>query len=299
MGVDALSIVSMNSSRKGLLSLSPSNRTSYLQNILENAEPDLCFLPGDKGETGKDVVIGYQQYMSPTNRETVLLYKAERIKMSSPSFSFNSFGELPLVSYENILCPLVNVETLAPNPKHVIKQFSAISWHYQMCDIALSKGQQMKMSESLVILARMVAMTTRQPVLVCGEFPVSFNEVMNIVKEQTKQNRADFLQGWQEELGPHGYLPSMTNGATRDMRHRFELKGFRCKALEKNVNIRAEEASIPDFFLASKELELKEPSLMNVEKLTGRKVQMKALLNHCPTRTEMKIPVREPRHHGG
>lgn len=299
MGVDSLSIVSMNSSRKGLFSLPPSHRTKYLQDILNNAEPEICFLPGDKGETRKDVVIGYQQYMTETNNASVILFKNQRIQMKNPKFNLNSIGPLPGISYEDIVCPFVEVETLAPNPKSVIKQFSAISWHYQMLEYAVSQGKQTQMSESLVIFAQRVALTTGNPVLICGEFPITFNEIMKIIREQNKFHKTGFLEDFQQHLGPQGFLPSMTNGATRELRHKFELEVFRCKAFEKKVSLKEEEVQVPDFFLASKELELKEPSLINFEHLTGRKVQMKALQKYCPTKTHMDIPVRPPRHHGG
>ena len=81
MGKDCINIISMHSARRGLEELAPRHRSSYLQKLIEGASPDICFMPGDNGKClEENVVVGYEQYRTPNQENTVLLYDTNRVR---------------------------------------------------------------------------------------------------------------------------------------------------------------------------------------------------------------------------
>ena len=81
MGKDCINIISMHSARRGLEELARNHRSSYLQKLIEGASPDICFMPGDNGKClEENVVVGYEQYRTPNQENTVLLYDTNRVR---------------------------------------------------------------------------------------------------------------------------------------------------------------------------------------------------------------------------
>ncbi|XP_060569456.1 uncharacterized protein LOC132727882 [Ruditapes philippinarum] len=303
MGNDNLSIVSFNSSRKGLLTLSPDQRPSYLQRIFQssNAKPDICFLPGDDKYAKLNAIRGYDQFTVPNSEDTVVLFDVNRVKMEKPKVSFNSFGQLPGLDFDKLVVPQVEVSTLQPY-KQVVKEFSMISWKYGYFQ---STGFSVEtLMESLITFSQRLAITTGKPVLIGGEMNIEYSTLMKIVKKLSTDQQEEFLANMQPVMCEQGFLPSMTKSSLRDIRHLFMMNVFQCKSTSSNGVIKTWEDRqrteiVPDCFIASKHLKLAEASLLDVEEVTGRQICMSLLQKHKPTQTSMEIPVRPPKHHGG
>ncbi|XP_045197274.2 uncharacterized protein LOC123551996 [Mercenaria mercenaria] len=301
MGNDNLSIISFNSSRKGLLTLSDGQRPSYLQRLFESAEPDICFLPGDDKYANLNVIRGYGQYTIPNAEATVLLYDSNRVKMMEPKASLNSFGPLPGLDFNQMVVPQVEVSTLQPY-QQVVKEFSMVSWKHDFFQTATVEVKTLV--ESIITFSQRLAITTGKPVLIGGEMNIDFTILNQIVNKLSNDNQEDFLSTMQSVMSEQGFLPSMTKSSLRDIRHLFMMKVFRCKSNSSNGVVktwddRKSTEVVADCFIASKHLQLAEASLLDVEKVTGRQICIPLLKTHKPTQTSMEIPVRPPRHHGG
>jgi hypothetical protein len=271
MGNDNLSIVSFNSSRKGLLTLSPDQRPSYLQRIFQssNAKPDICFLPGDDKYAKLHAIRGYDQFTVPNSEDTVFLFDVNRVKMEKPKVNFNSFGQLPGLDFDKLVVPQVEVSTLQPY-KQVVKEFSMISWKYgyfQSTGISVET-----LMESLITFSQRLAITTEKPVLIGGEMNIEYSTLMKIVKKLSTNQQEEFLANMQPVMSEQGFLPSMTKSSLRDIRHLFMMNVFQCKSNSSNGVIKTWEDRqrteiVPDCFIASKHLKLAEASLLDVEEV--------------------------------
>ncbi|XP_052803000.1 uncharacterized protein LOC128233386 [Mya arenaria] len=298
MGHDKLSIVSFNSSRKGLNSLPDVHRSPYLQRILEASEPEICLLPGDDKTVSMNSVKGYGQYKVPSADGTVLLFDNNRVRMRSPNVSFNTFGPLPGLDMDNMVCPGVEVLSLTPSGNQsVVKEFSMVTWKYTMSTETKVKIETL--AESLILFSQRLALLTGKPVLVGGELTIDHGSLKEIVGKLSKDGQEMFLSGVQPEMEKLGYLPSMAKGSLRDQRHLFMMNVFKCSSGTNGLGHKRNEALVSDCFIASKALELTEAKLVDVEQVTGRQIKMEMLRKHCPTETSVHIPQRPPRHHGG
>ncbi|XP_052815576.1 uncharacterized protein LOC128242457 [Mya arenaria] len=298
MGHDKLSIVSFNSSRKGLSSLPNAHRSPYLERILEASAPEICLLPGDDKAVSMNAVMGYGQYKVPSADGTVLLFDNNRVRMRSPNVSLNTFGPLPGLDMDNMVCPGVEILSLTPSVnKSVVKEFSMVTWKYTMSTETKVKIETL--AESLILFSQRLALSTGKPVLVGGELSIDHGSLKEIVGRLSKDGQEKFLTGVQPEMEKHGYLPSMTKGSLRDVRHLFMMNVFKCGSGTNGFVQKRNEELVSDCFIASKTLELTEAKLVDVEQVTGRQITMEMLRKHCPTETSVHIPQRPPKHHGG
>ena len=299
MGYDTLKIVSMNVNRLG-----GNNRQSFLRELLDGQQPELCLLPGDNSELKKAVIFGYESYQSQGTSETVLLYKAENIKLKRSAVTCDMFPPLPGINYDSIVCPEAEVDLGSHQQP---KRFSILTWDFHLTQVKIRRETQ---AESIVRLSQMIAETRQIPILVGGDFNIDACSIEKIVSHLNKEKTNGFMEmATNSGLFPsEKYLPSMTKGSLRPQRHLFAMRVFACK---KNSSIVAEYQSYQqtDFFLASKELELRETSRLDCGGTTGQCTQLQKVhdnrteTNHTqcyqPTKTEMVIPPRPPKHHGG
>lgn len=297
MGNDNLSIVSFNPTRKGLYSLSESSRLPYLQRLFEMMHPDICLLPGDDKSAKLNVIRGFGQYMTPNNDDTILLYDVNKVSMTTANVNLQSFGNLPGIDFDKIVCPKVEVSSLLPM-KSVVKEFSIVTWHHTLFPNIVSLDNNILM-ESVLVFAQRLAMVTRLPIIIAGEINMEYRLLVNIVEKLGKENSDVYLQNIQPIMAENGYIPSITAAASRNERHKFMMKVYKCqKAYNSNSGNNIREF-VPDCFIASKCLELKEPSILDLESVTAKHIMIEAVKSHCPTQTSMTIPVRPPRHQGG
>lgn len=282
--------------------MSKEQSSNYLGHILNGAQPDICFLPGDdKCLKYSGCVNGYGQYLVPTLDGTVLLYSS-RVEVKKPDISFGTFGPLPGIDFDKMVCPQVAIRAAAPM-NHIVKEFNLITWNHTL--YTESKTDIGTLSESIILFAQRLSIQTGRCVLIGGEMTIEFTTLEDIVKKLSTEQKELFLSNIQPEMSQLGYLPSMTNATFRGLRHLFEMKVFRCNANEvtksktRISNVRNN--NVADCFIASKELELTEAKLVDVEQATARCIKMcpPALKEHAPTKTEMVITPRPPRHSGG
>ncbi|XP_052805804.1 uncharacterized protein LOC128235109 [Mya arenaria] len=298
MGQDHLSLMSFNSSRRGLCSLPTSQRSPYLEKIIVASAPDICLLPGDEKAVSMNAVKGYGQYKVQSNDGLVMLYNNTRVRINSPHVSLNSFGPLPGLDMDSMVCPGVEVLSLTPSGnKSVIKEFSMVTWKYTM--VTEAKVQIETLAESLILFSQCLAWSTGKPVLVGGELTIDHGSLKQIVGKLCKEGQETFLSGVQPEMGKLGYLPSMTKGSLRDQRHLFMMNVYKCSSGTNGFVQARNEALVADCFIASKALELTQAKLVDVEQVTGRQIKLEMLRKHCPTETSVHIPQRPPRHNGG
>ncbi|KAL4237079.1 hypothetical protein ACF0H5_005463 [Mactra antiquata] len=297
---DKLSIVSFNSQRKGLQSLSGTDRPSYYRELFENVQPDVCFLPGDDEYKSMVAVTGYKQYLKPESDDTVLLYDSNTVEMKQPQLSLETLtGDLPLLDVQQLVVPDVTVSSLEPYTR-VVKEFNLISWRFDYLQRFNSfDGSQNRAVQSLVTFSQRLSDITRKPVLIGGELNMSFSELENIVKELSKNGHQEYLDGVQPFTSAMGYTRPISNTALRDQRHLFMMDVIKCSHSGLNGIVKTWDSTmVADCFIASKQLQLAEAKLVDIEKVIGRKVCV-PLTTYRPTQTHIDIPVRPPRHHGG
>ncbi|XP_052804760.1 uncharacterized protein LOC128234535 [Mya arenaria] len=288
MGRANLSIVSFNSSRRGLNSLKTSERSTYLKSIFEGSSPDSCLLPGDDKAMSMNAVVGYGQYQVISADGTVLLYDNKRISMSEPQVSLNSFGPLPELYTYKMVCPSVQVL----DGRSVVKEFSLVSWKYTMFTESKERTRTL---ESTIVFSQRLAFSTGKPVFIGGEMAIDCETIQTITTNLSQKGKERFLSDAQSEMVEHAFLPSTTSATFRDRRHLFELKLYRCKS----GPMLSSSGSQPDCFISSKILELSEAKLVDVEKVCSRQCKLETLRKICPTETTVTIPQRPPRHQGG
>lgn len=173
----------------------------------------------------------------------------------------------------------------------------------------------------------MIAEGRGTPILVGGDFNLEYSSIEQIVTHLNKKRTNEFMQQATNSgyFPPETYLPSMTKGTLRPQRHLFVMRVF---ASKQNNAIVAEYDSYhqSDYFIASKELELKDTSLLDLGQAIGRQTKVEKTCRdytetetekcyaptkmhkkqtkteipcYAPTKTEMVIPPRPPKHHGG
>ena len=320
--VDTLKIISMNFTKAG------KKPKSYLRELLDGQQPDLCLLPGDNDELKKTVVCEYEQCLTQGNNKTVLLYKAKKVKLTATTIGCNEFPQLPGINFDSMVCPQATVEV---GPYQEPKRFSILMWDDRLTQERIDRRTQ---AENIIRLSQTIAEQRGSPILVGGDFNLEYTSIQKIVTHLNTERTNTFMEQATNSglFPPETYLPSMTKGTLRPQRHLFAMRVFACK---QNDSIVAEYGTHQqsDFFIASKELELKDTTLLDFGTATGRQASLENLRRDCvkmetetpvptysptkmsgertktetfnysacyaPTRTEMVIPPRPPKHHGG
>lgn len=280
--------------------MSTAKSTKYLDKILNEEKADICFLPGDDQSAKlSGIVRGYGQYLSPTADGTILLYNSSKVQMKKPDVNFSVFGHLPGIDFDQMVCPQVEITTHYPE-RRVVKEFNLISWKYTL--YSEPKTDISVLTESILLFSQRLALQTGKGVLIGGEMTIDYSLLQQIVKKVSTDQDELFMANMQPEMSQLGYLPSMTKGSFREHRHLYKMDLYRCSGPSMNDTgsgvVKTWKQA--DCFIASKTLELTEAKLVNVEQVLGREISVKCpLKEHAPTKTEMVIPPRPPRHHGG
>lgn len=295
MGLDSdIKIISMNLTKAGR------GNESYLRKLLDVEKPDLCLLPGDNDDMKKCTVYGYQQYLTQGNDQTVLLYNTEKVKLKWSPVSADKYAQLPGVNFDELVCPEAEVQ-LGPHmdPKHI----SILTWAPSMTRKNIDRRMQ---AEHIIRLAQGISMNRQIPMLIGGDFNFALNNMEHVVKDISSQGKND-LNKRAAESGYYPakeWLPGMINGSLWPLKHLITMNLVACKS-----SVVAEYGS--DFFVASKALMLKEPTLVDFGSATGKR----AKVNECdteepklkpngttcytPMKTTLKAEPRPPKHSGG
>jgi hypothetical protein len=175
---------------------------------------------------------------------------------------------LPGLDLDKLVVPHVKVYTLKPYQR-VVKEFSMVSWKYDLFQSATVPAETLM--ESILIFSQRLIDRTEKPIFIGGEMNIEFDILMKIVKKISKDREKTFLKSLKPDADEQCYTPSMLKGSTTEIRHRFMMKVYRCKSNSSNDNIQARDDRqsnvVPDCFIASKQLELKEASLLDIEKV--------------------------------
>ena len=151
-----------------------------------------------------------------------------------------------------------------------------------------------KSFESLITFSQMLAQRIDSSIFMSGEIPLPFSQVEATVRKLSTDTNEAFLKRLaDDDTVSKDYLPSMINGGTRSIRHKFMLEVFHCRSNSTS------DTTISDCFIASKELQLKEAKMLDVESVLGRQIKMPALKTYAPVQTEIMYENRPARHHGG
>ncbi|XP_071173832.1 uncharacterized protein [Mytilus edulis] len=291
---DRLTIVSMNASgRKGRQY--QNYRKSYLDDIIGDNEPDILFLPGDDPDMSSPVLKDYRQTQVHHNHETVLLYDTKRLQLQTPNW-YDLIPSLvvPGIAQGKLMYPLVDI--LAPKPtQHVVKQFHCISWHWELTQTTTQELYQFAFR--YLWLAQYLGWISGVEILIGGDFNLPIQQIQKLLSEHNTlvQKQVEDIKPFFREMG---YMDEMTDNVNRPGRRLRQLKLHKCKSV---AGINQE----TDYFVASKEMQLCKTEMMTASTLPGRcatlTVTRPATQSYCPapTKTEMCIPSRPPRHNGG
>lgn len=283
---DYLRILSMNTSgRNGIFS--KDFRNANLRDIVQHERPDIMFLPGDNPDPDTFPRTSYQQLLDPTHNETVLLYDSTRLKVQPTPFNSMN-GDV-----DKVLAQTVDVHSPAPT-NSVVKKFTCVSWHWKL---TVERGSQVlyENGRQIMMLAQYLASNTETEVLIGGDFNLPMDAIRALVTDHNKviQKGIDNVKPMFEELG---YMDCMTDNIHRPNRRLRQLKIHTCKSQEK--------ATDTGFFVASKEMQLTETTHVKLETLNKLGPQLNTSTStYCAvptyTKTQMYIPSRPPKHHGG
>jgi len=294
MGYDTVTIVSMNSARMD--SLPKHARGGYLNQLLNGIQPDIGVLPGDNPELGNNVLPEdkYGQHKTQEHN-TLLLFDVNRICMDKQEQNRNVFNDLMGLDQLQLAWPEVTVST--PKPcQTVVKTFSLVAIPHTLFEVDNSRNNELLLV-NLITLSQRLAIVNGTPVLIAGEIRLPMQAIRNIISKQNQSTQEAFLKGAHQYFKQFNFLPSMTKGSTRDKQQLFKMEPIQCRRKDSVVKTWSPEHA--DCFIASKALEMTEPKGINVGETLGQQVQMKAIRESCVTKTEMHIPVRPPKHHGG
>lgn len=300
MGYDNMKIVSMNLTKAGR------KNESYLRQLLDGEQPDLCLLPGDNDDMKKTMVCGYEQYLNQGNDQTVLLYNPKRLKLKWSPVSVNQYPQLPGINFDSLVCPEAEVEL---GPYKEPRRFSVLTWHFELTQNGIDRRTQ---AENIIRLSQSIAMTRQIPIFIGGDFNIDLNSIQNIVKKLS----SDCKQALNENATNSGFypknvwLPSMVSGSLWEQKHLISMNVHTCK---QNPSVVATYSSQQqsDFFVASKALMLEETSLVDLGCATGKRAKVERCeveqspqigngsSCYTPTKTTMKTQPRPPKHSGG
>ena len=213
--------------------------------------------------------------------------------MNKPNVHLSTFGQLPGLDMDKLVTPMVEILTKQP-VRSVVKEFNMVSWRRDVFPSSLGQVEESKVLQSIIIFSQRFAQQTGKPIFIGGEIPLPYEMVSAIVKKLSKGANNDFLTQATDEMKPLGLTPGMVNGSQTSIRHKFMLEVFRCRS-----NSTWSEPTVSDCFIASKELQLTQAKMMDVEQVLGRQIQMEPLKKYAPVQTEIKYDNRPPRHHGG
>lgn len=265
---DKLTIINFNSQKKGLYSISPDDRSTYLSSVLEQEEPGICFLPGDDKRARLNAVRGYGQFTTPNADDTVLLYDTNKVEMKQPQVNLNSLvGDLAGLDLNQMVCPQVEVSSLRPC-KSVVKEFSIVSWAYKLFE---ERSVRMETrAESIITFAQRLSVKTEKPVIISGEMNIDSTILDRIVKTRCSEMQKLFLGEIEPDMIEAGFLPSNMKTATLEFRHLFMMKVFRCSS--STIIKTRERQAVADCFIASKQLDLAEAKLLHVEQVSEHSI---------------------------
>ena len=298
---DTLKIVSMNLTKAGR------KHESYLRQLLDIEQPDLCLLPGDNQSLKTSVVLGYEQLSSQGQQDTVLLYKAEKIKLNWSPVWANGLLQLPGINADYLVCPEAVIEQGQGKGPRTI---SILTWHY-----SLTRWEGVDRSMQAMNIVRMsqdIALSRKTPILIGGDFNLDVNTIQNIAKHANTEGTQSFLKGAANSgLFPSDvWLPSMIKGTLTPQRHLIAMNVYSCK---QNTSVVAQYGvhQNADYFIASKSIRLEETSLVDFGCATGKtthvqqreveqpKPTQNGTSSYTPTKATMYTEPRPPKHYGG
>ena len=291
---DSLRIIGMNATgRKGRMY--NDFRRANLRNLIENERPDILFLPGDNLDPDTFTQTSYQRLLDPTYNQTVLLYDSTRLRIKQ--HTIDPQFRIPNSELNNVLAPMVDITSPAP-AQSIVKQFICVSWHQQLTVIERGSQVLYEFGKSVMMFAQFLAWFTGNEVFIGGDFNLQLDVVRSLITEHNKMV-LDGIDSMKPLFQNLGYMDCMTETIHRPERRLRQLKIHSCKSAEKTRD--------PDFFVASKEMQLRETKKVQFEDLSLRSSQLQLQTrpkeDYCPeptyTKTEMYIPPRPPKHHGG
>ena len=292
------------------------SKKSYLRQLLDGENPDLCLLPGDNDNLKKSVVCEYEQYFTQGNEQTVMLYKANRLKLKWSPVNANNYQQLPGTNFDMLVCPEAEVEL---GPYKEPKRFSILTWHFSLTrEINMNRNTQ---AENIIRLSQAISTIRQIPTLIGGDFNVDLTTMRKIVKHLSSEGQQSYIQQAKEfDMFPkQTWLPSMVNGTLTSQRHLIAMQVFACEQQHSSIVAEYGYQQQSDFFIASKALVLREPTLVDFGSATGKKTKVEKceepkpkpvmngtscytpsyVPNYKPTKTTMSTEPRPPKHFGG
>jgi hypothetical protein len=189
--------------------------------------------------------------------------------MTNPKVNLSTLGPIPGLDLNQMVVPDVEVSSLQPI-KTPVKTFNMVSWRYDFFETACERVTVEKWVEGIITFSQRLAWTTQKPVIIGGEMKVEFNMLMKIVKKLSSDSQKGFLENMQPIMGEMGYLPSMSKSSLTNVRHLFMMNVFRCDTSKHQEIVQTWDGTpevVADCFIASKNLELAEATLLDVEQV--------------------------------
>ncbi|KAK3603334.1 hypothetical protein CHS0354_025942 [Potamilus streckersoni] len=287
------------------------NRFSFLERLVHQHQPTVLLLddPYD-GDSFRSVIFRkYEKVQSDMNENIVMLYDKDRVSAQKqrdlkPNFQY--------LNPDNIVIP--NIEILSPLPiQTVINRFACVTWSEATI---YEENRRNAWMEELISYSQHIAMTRNLPILMGGDFKFPIPELKKLVNTRNKSVFSDLREKTQPMFDEIGIgLASQVD---------YQL-GRHKRLLTMKVHEVQGTMSRNDCFIASQELRLRDPSFISIEELWSTAIYMygekecqggrpeeisnQTTMNghyhqerptqFCPTKTDIYVPPRPPKHHGG
>ncbi|CAC5397810.1 unnamed protein product [Mytilus coruscus] len=168
-------------------------------------------------------------------------------------------------------------------------------WHWELTQTTSQELYQFAFR--YLWLAQYLGWTSEVEILIGGDFNLPIKKIQELLYEHNAlvQKKVEEIKPFFREMG---YMDDTTDNIHRPGRRLRQLKLHKCKS---SSGVSQE----TDYFVASKEMQLCNTEMMTTSTLPGRcknlTVTRPAVHSYCPapTKTEMCIPARPPRHNGG
>ncbi|KAK3603330.1 hypothetical protein CHS0354_025937 [Potamilus streckersoni] len=313
MSIDNLKIINIQGIDTNFTRFDIDSRFSLMERLVALHEPTILLLddPYDGNLFKASIFQKYETVTSDINQNIVMLYDANRVSATKQR---DIRPDVQYLNFDNIVIP--NFEVLSPQPmQEVINRFACLTW--TGANIYEEENKRKSYIEQLISLSQAIAMTRNLPILMGGDFKFPISELKKLVNSRNQSAFSSLREDTQPMFEQFGIgLASQVDYQLGRPKRLLTMKVHEIPRHNGTI-------SKNDCFVASQELRLRAPSFINIDELWSTAIYLrgekecnggKPLSNQttmnghcerpspaqfCPTKTDIYVPQRPPRHHGG
>ncbi|KAL3883265.1 hypothetical protein ACJMK2_029548 [Sinanodonta woodiana] len=308
MSIDSLTIINIQGIDTDYKQDDIDNRFTLMERVVAVHKPTILLLddPYDGDLFKGSLFQKYETVESDVNKNIVMLYNANRVRATKQR---DLRPETQYLNFDNIVIP--NFEVMSPQPMQtVLNRFACVTWTgSNTCE---EENKRKSYMDELISLSQNIALIRNLPVIMGGDFKFPISELKKLVNSRNKS----VFSGMRENTQP--MFEQLGIGLASQVDYQL---GRPKRLLTMKVHeIQQYNGTIPrnDCFVASQELRLRDPNFISIDELWSTSIYLhgekeckgsepsfsQTIKNgHCerpiPTKADIYIPQRPPKHHGG